>query len=1461
MRRSHERTGTALSWIRGATRLACQALLIALPAISAGARLAAASETREIVAGSLEKIAVGSAAHVWGIDAKGRPWLWAGSKWSKIEGQLSDISVGSDGEVLAIDTSSALLRWNGEEFAKVGGKLSRVAIGSAEHGWAIDAKGRVVKLARREHQVVAGKLREISVGSDGAVWGIGTDGICYRRDGDSWKAVEGKFEVISVGRADEVRAVDARGRLFRRTDERWKAAGDGMRSISVGGDGAAWGIDAEGRIVRFAPVSGPSGGETFAAAGGAGDDTGGDHLPPPPGGELPPPPGGGDDLPPPPGGDPLPPSPGQADEDPIDREARTIDLPIESRELTPGDEARFTPPSGSPELLIQRKNPDMTTDSWRLEISEFPRPGRRSTKGFIVPQLPEGQYRAIYLVDSTMVKSTTFSIRPELQIVGQLDAPVGDRVTIGVKMVGPLRSPPSTKIVGKRQTGALVSPLVRLLIEDTTIATPGSNDNLRKRTGADGIAYFTVTGSKHASTKLQARAAGFQRADATFRAWTTSPVTETIHPDGPEQAPVLYVHGFNDDGTGWARDTLYLAEQQHMPMSWKMTRYYGYGPDFSGAQYFTNNRIENYAVQWWASGATEIAPPHTTADTGYAFLSGKEALLDGTKWFQGTDLPHNRPVPGPLDLITTERWDVDLLAGFVALPIAALGEWALRQYVAWFVLDMTNNYNDSGRAHDKALDLLDLLERELGQGGSLSNYRQVNILTHSHGSQVVREMLDMAAAKNSRLTRECVANVIYNAPPFGGSPLAHIDALFYGSNQIPKSVFADPFLNKIAGSTPMTARQAAELILQRWTRWTGIRWEAIRQALPPEVMLALETLDDVEIGVEGVSWLATNPLGDVVASALTMVRGVVSHLTGLPGFPAAVDDLKPEAAAARLGRIRTHDDAKQFVVLGDGGLSILPFPGDPEEIAADPTIIAQASRCDRWENDDAVPVGSARLLTETDAFGPRMELLAEMPAFNHGDLLYGNVFQHGDLPGIGKVWLEAFLSAATACKIRGACTPVSGANRTYQVSVDSLFEFESEAAVRPEATARGVSFEYRAVRIDDGDTAPTPWYSLTRGGMVSFATLLERHPSLAYHDFMLEWRSINEKNGRETIRSARFRVTDLPHRFGIPSVAGIDPAFLLANREAVQRGQLRARKVPGRVLGATQILRTIGRNGREPDFVVQRTRGASVKVPLENVTNATFSWNGSPPASIPVGSGELDVPLDHLESGLHTLTVETIVSRLAPRVRREIQVLVDRDPPKLFIAGTGAQNRPVVGPKTLLWFDAVDELTGVGVGAMTVERNRVLPRQTFTFEQLRVAADERRSGTKGMEVRMPVEARDAVGNVAAQDLRVYYDWTPPNVSLLGIEGAERTSAGWRLATDKAKLRVAARDEVCDVSRVTAHVFGEDAILVGIAELSRKPDGSFSSRVGVARGSNRVVITARDGVGNSASIVEHIERTR
>lgn len=169
---------------------------------------------------------------------------------------------------------------------------------------------------------------------------------------------------------------------------------------------------------------------------------------------------------------------------------------------------------------------------------------------------------------------------------------------------------------------------------------------------------------------------------------------------------------------------------------------------------------------------------------------------------------------------------------------------------------------------------------------------------------------------------------------------------------------------------------------------------------------------------------------------MQFARPFVAGLLGRKGIPGH-DDLTPEGGLEHLTRYTTNPDVKQFITLGTQGLGMHLFPDDLDAVANTPSLITDNSVLTAQADDMAVAVGSAKLLTTTDNFGPRMDLLGEF-SHEHPDMLYRN------LPVMGPVWMETLLAPSTRMQVSGNVQTVNSEERSYLVLDDNAsFFFES----------------------------------------------------------------------------------------------------------------------------------------------------------------------------------------------------------------------------------------------------------------------------------------------------------------------------------------------------------------------------------------------------------------------------------
>ena len=960
--------------------------------------------------------------------------------------------------------------------------------------------------------------------------------------------------------------------------------------------------------------------------------------------------------------------------------------------------------------------------------------------------------------------------------------------------------------------------------------------------------------------------------------WTASAAaltTVAIPPNGPEQMPVIYVHGFIDDGTGWARDALYLVEELLEPVSVKYARYYVIGPQRSPAAFFAQNGMENWAVQWWS---TDDGSPYSNADKGYAFLMSAEELLKGTDWVRGTWTAQNRPLPSALDVLLAP--DVDVAVNHLPIPNpGSLTAVALKAAVASQLL-IENTYNDAGRVDPRAQDLLDLLRYERGPGGRLAGYRQVNLITHSMGSLVTRAMLDKAHAAG-RQDSEFVANVIYNAPPFGGSTMAYVNKLFH-EGPITRDTFKDPRLQKMFTTSGTTFKDLFINFVNVLLRPIGVDYSYLRRAtvnpvsqdptlglaIPPAepLWLAVDALDNFPISGT-IDWdvVSNGPIGDALALALNLMRPLVDALLGFPGAP-GYDDLTPEGGVTHLTAYSTNPDVQQFVTIGKQGFGVHLFPSDLNAVGANPNLITDINTLQAQTDDTAVPVGSAKLLTQVGNFGPPMHLLGEFNALEHPDMLYRR------LPVMGPVWLKTFLAPPTTLHLNGAIEPINSAERYYRVSRQTTFSFSSPTLQRRldfgnegtvNITVQAQRYEYRVWRADGSGAPPTAWKSLSPGQSLSFQQLQNAH-NLPDVPLLFEWRSINQNGGREMIRSAWIFIEP-----DAPQV--IHQSIFTPSQNEVYRRPLQsllgAKGVRGSFFqGVTSLQPLLNQitNAPESQWVVRNQATKALALTFSHRGGIKYVWD-KPNFTGTITQNNVTgvvLPLAGLSDGLHTLYFETFNNLGQRSPRQQIRVLIDNNPPlvSLFYRSDHRLGY-VVGPHTPLRFEVQDLETEGGTGSLSVPGypgGSVPANATFTLGETDLDEQGRANGLVGANITLTATATDLVGNQRTEAIKVYYDWTPPALTLQSISPAiSQGGNAYKVFTDTVTIQV----QVVDGEPPKAHVLTESNSNWTSEPFTLQGVNTFQGQARLSPGQNLVTIASRDAVGNVGSQTLQVEYVR
>lgn len=242
----------------------------------------------------------------------------------------------------------------------------------------------------------------------------------------------------------------------------------------------------------------------------------------------------------------------------------------------------------------------------------------------------------------------------------------------------------------------------------------------------------------------------------TFNVALAQPVVvEATTDPALEQLPILFHHGFNDDGRLWAEGP-------------------GGGASGSAAQYWETLEIRTaqgelrqqgvptFVVQYWAgSDAAGFVDgdPNATADDGWAaFKTPEQIRADGD----------NYNSPDPIGFFMENS---DALFEVVPECEFAVTGVSCTFPAAEFLVELesrmiTSNYNRNGLVEHHSQDLADLLQHVFLTDSRFEDLRQVNMITHSAGGLDTRATLHRLNESDNQLVRETVSNVVYTAPPF-----------------------------------------------------------------------------------------------------------------------------------------------------------------------------------------------------------------------------------------------------------------------------------------------------------------------------------------------------------------------------------------------------------------------------------------------------------------------------------------------------------------------------------------------------------------------------------------------------------------------------------------------------------------------------------------------------------------------
>jgi hypothetical protein len=906
-----------------------------------------------------------------------------------------------------------------------------------------------------------------------------------------------------------------------------------------------------------------------------------------------------------------------------------------------------------------------------------------------------------------------------------------------------------------------------------------------------------------------------------------------------EQLPIIYVHGFNDDGRYWAM-------HQETGLS-----------AFTPSQYWQNLGVNTYVAQWWATQGFSYA----NAELGWARLFTPAEIRGNVTGVT----PYNSPHPGP-----TQYFKDNWLQFFNPLPgaraIFLMGLYNNR---------IENNYNRNGMVEAHAQNLVDVLHTTDGFGGKLAGHRQVNIITHSAGGLDTRAMLSILNESEDQRERERVANVIYTAPPFGGSNMAEVARLIWQPTTLDASMFSDPWFQSAIGDksigeflsfalktyVPEPFGDVVDQLLQ-------IQVVIFISVAMLEGIIAPPSLYDIKVGD-----LTSNPLlANALARAIQDWRNIASYVVGFPGDPKVWDDLIPEKAVEHLNRWEPNLNTKQFVAWGEGGARINATP--PLETARqDFSTLANPNGLQRFADDQAVSHVSARVLSGENGYMTELKGYADL---DHG----GVVLSIGE---VANDWARTLLTPVTDMIVSGAIPHANEVNRYFIVGPSAQFQFTSESRSFTDLflqtfTVTADFVEYRiAARNPDQTLEYHDWITVPNLVTATFETLIDPYDLSGERLFRMDWRAVNHNGGREAVRSAFFAIDDTP-----PS---------LTNVEIFHVGVANSPQIYGNMNRSMEGLRLISnnmavifqqnpflhdiRNSPLTDWIIRDQSNKILLLQFDQSATVKYWWNDilSTPETRETVNQNLSFVLSDLPDGPNTLYFMAEDAAGNETNIRAVSVLVDNQPPVVALDYQAPGYLGwVAGPTTVLSVIAEDLETQKVTGNVVVPGLPELPiGATFTLAETGIAEQGQQIGAFGMFVPIKVTATDVVGNTTTQIFEVYYDWTPPELDLQYVGRTSLNQGNVFLQTDGTYITT--ENRLHFEITATTNAAGIQPIVwqLSTGETGHMRSGgpltpqsfirgfAYGGSVNLFEGVNTIVFSTTDDYGQFASFTVIVER--
>ncbi|CAN5393298.1 hypothetical protein BH23BAC3_BH23BAC3_27150 [soil metagenome] len=900
-----------------------------------------------------------------------------------------------------------------------------------------------------------------------------------------------------------------------------------------------------------------------------------------------------------------------------------------------------------------------------------------------------------------------------------------------------------------------------------------------------------------------------------------------------EQLPIIYVHGFNDDG-----------------------RYWAINPEtggFSGTpgHYWDDLGIDTYVTQWWATQGF----PYANAELGWARL------------FTSSEIRGNVAGVTPYNSTDPKEYFFNNYFQFFS-PITAPGF-----LIGLYNNRITNNYNRNGMVEAHAQNLVDVLRTTDGFGGKLSGNRQVNIITHSAGGLDTRAMLSILNESENQYEKERVANVIYTAPPFGGSNMAEVARLIWQPETLDAGLFSEPWFQSAIGNKSIAEflRYAMEPHVPEYLNGVITRLDEIHKRIFAAAAVLAGVIPPPSLEDVKVNDLTSNPLlANAVANTLNQFRDIASYVIGFPGDPKVWEDLIPERAVEHLDRWEANLHTKQFVTWGEGGAKINATPA-LSTARNDFSTLANPTGLQRLDDDHAVSNVSARVYSG----GPNgyMTELAGYSDLDHGGVVL-------EVSEVANDWASTLLTPVTELIVSGDLKYEDQANRYFIVGPSSSFQIKASSRSFTDRfgqtiNASAESVQYRiGVQNNDQEMVFGEWETESNEFTESFGSLIDPYDLSGERWFRMDWRAINQSGGLEAIRSAFFAIDDLP-----PGLTNIDIFQVGVENSGEIYGSMN-RSMQGSRIVADNLTTLFDnhplysqlQNKPLTDWVIRDQSNKLLLLQFDQSATITYWWNdilGEPQTRETVNQNLSFVLGDFLFDGLNTLYFMAEDNAGNSTNIMAVTILVDNEPPAIALnyQPPGYLNW-VAGPTTPLSVIAEDLETGTVTGSVSVPGFPPLPvGATFTLEESGIAQD----GIFGIFVPITVTATDAVGNTAIETFEVYYDWTPPALDLQYVGQSATNQGNVFLQTDGTYITSENRIHV--EMTATTNAAGIQPLtwqLTGTEEGQMRSGGpltlqtfirgfAYGGTINLFDGVNTIVISTTDDYGQHASYTLVVEK--